>query len=131
MTRSFSPMVKFVAITIDEIFIVLLAIVVVLFWAPEYLLLTVIIAVPGTALFVIVKYYLVYPSLVDTGSYGLYDLKGMTGVVTETVTSKSGKIRVGGEIWDARCGDGQILPGSQVQILSRESLRVLVSPLES
>ena len=131
LTGIFSPKVKFIAITVDELILVPIAIIIVYYFAPQYLWATVILTIIGAAIFVAVKYYLVYPSLLESGSFKLYDLKGMTGVVTDTVTPKSGKIRVGAEIWDARCEIGEIPPGADVRIISRQDLRVLVAPVEN
>ena len=52
----------------------------------------------------------------------------MKGVVIEDVTQISGKIRVGAEIWDARCDVGDIKIGTKVVVKSRESLEVRVEP---
>lgn len=131
MTRSFSPKAKFIAMTVDELFLVPLIIFVVYYFAPEYLWDVTMIAIVGAAIFVAAKYYIVYPSLLDSASYELYDLKGMTGIVTEMVTPNHGKIRVGVEIWDARCETGEIAPGTQVHVLSRQNLMVNVAAIDS
>jgi len=131
MTRRFSPRLKFIAITVDELFLVPLVIFLVYYFAPEYLWDVTILAIACAAVFVVVKYYLVYPSLLDTASYELYDMKGMTGVVTETVTPKHGKIRVGVELWDARCEVGEIAQGSEVRVLSMQNLTLNVAPINT
>jgi membrane-bound ClpP family serine protease len=131
MTRFFTPKVKFIAITVDELFLVPLVIFIVYYFAPEYLWDITIFAIACAAIFVAVKYYLVYPSLLDTPSYELYDMKGMTGVVTETVTPKGGKIRVGVELWDARCEVGEIARGSEVRILSMQNLTLNVASINT
>jgi len=131
MTRSFSAKVKFIAITVDELFLVPLVIVLAYYFAFDYLWQITILAIAGATIFVAVKYYLVYPSLLESDSYKLYDLKGMTGIVTETVTPKSGKIRVGAEIWDARCDTGEIPLGREVRILARQNLTVHVAAVET
>jgi membrane protein implicated in regulation of membrane protease activity len=129
MTGFFTPKVKFIAITVNELFLVPLVIIVVYYFAPEYVWDVAIFSILCAAIFVAAKYYLVYPSLLDTGSYELYDLKGMSGVVTETVTPKRGKIRVGQEIWEARCDTGEIAPGRKVHIISRQSFVLNVEPI--
>jgi membrane-bound ClpP family serine protease len=58
-------------------------------------------------------------------------MKGMTGVVTETVTPKGGKIRVGVELWDARCEVGEIARGSEVRILSMQNLTLNVASINT
>ncbi|MFX0107704.1 MAG: NfeD family protein [Candidatus Hodarchaeota archaeon] len=122
-----SPRVKFIAVTVDELVLVPVVIAVVWFLAPEFTLLVSILMIVGAVVFVAAKYYLIYPSLQDS-SYALYELKGLKGKVIETVTDKSGKIKVGAEIWDARCHEGDIPPGVQVTILAREDMTVRVRP---
>jgi len=122
-----SPKVKFIAITIDELVLVPLAIIFVYYFLPDYFLASIIIGIIGSAVFVGTKYYLVYPQLLDT-SYALYGLEGIIGIVKQTVTPQSGKITVGQELWDARCDIGEITPGTKVTIISRDSLQVRVQP---
>ena len=131
MAGFFTPKVKFIAITVNELFLVPLVIIVVYYFAPEYVWDVAVFSILCAAIFVAAKYYLVYPSLLDTGSYELYDLTGMTAIVTETVTPRGGKIRVGAELWDARCETGEIVPGSKVQILSRQNLVVNVAAIDT
>jgi membrane protein implicated in regulation of membrane protease activity len=123
-----SPRVKFIAITIDELLLVPLVIAIVYYFAPEWTVPVALIMVIGAAVFVAGKYYLVYDSLLE-GSYMVYDLEGMTGKVINTVTSSSGKIKVGAEIWDARCKDGEIPIGTMVRILARKSMTVHVEAI--
>lgn len=123
-----SPRVKFIAITVDELILLPLAWVLIYFFLPDYFVLSVVVGVVGAAIFIAIKYYFIYPVLQD-GSYKLYDLKGVIGIVIETVTDDSGKIKVGQEIWNARTDYGEILPGSKIKIESRESFTVSVSPV--
>ena len=124
---NFSPRVKFIAITVDELILVPIAIIIVYYLKPEWLFPVTILLVIGAAIFVAGKYYLIYPSLLE-GSHQFYELKGMKGKVIDTVTPVSGKIKVGAEIWEARCDVGEIESGTQVVIVSRDSLRVRVEP---
>ena len=124
-----SPRVKFILITIDELVLVPMAIALIAIFAPEFLVLAIVVGVIGSIIFVAGKWYIVYPALQD-GSYQLYDLAGMEGKVISTVTPTAGKVKVGQEIWDARCDDGEIPKGSTVKIVSRESMRVKVAELE-
>ena len=124
-----SAKVKFIAITVDELVLVPIAFVLVYLFLPEILVPIIIIGVIGSVIFVAIKYYLVYPSLQETTA-GQYDLHGVTGYVTSTVTEKSGKVKVGQEIWDARTDEGSIEPGTEIVITSRESLRVRVRAKE-
>jgi membrane protein implicated in regulation of membrane protease activity len=94
---------------------------------PDWFPLATILLIIGAAIFVVGKYYLVYPSLLDE-SRPFYDLQGMKGVVIDDVTQTAGKIRVGAEIWDARCDVGDIKSGTEVIVLSRESMKVRVEP---
>ncbi|NHI83864.1 MAG: hypothetical protein EAX81_06155 [Candidatus Thorarchaeota archaeon] len=125
-----SAKVKFIVITIDELILVPIAIVLVYYFIPDLVVYATIALIIGAAIFVAVKYYLVYPSLQD-GSYMLYNLEGMMGKVIEPVTQRSGKIKVGAEIWDARCDEGEIPTGVDVKVVSRDHMRVRVIPLES
>ena len=98
----FSPRAKFIAITIDELVLVPIAMWIVYIFRPDWFVPATILLIIGAAIFVAGKYYLVYPSLLDEAR-PFYELQGMKGVVVEDVTQTGGKIRVGAEIWDARC----------------------------
>jgi membrane protein implicated in regulation of membrane protease activity len=124
-----SPLTKFILITIDELVLVPIALVLIAMFVPEYFLLALIIAIPGSIIFVAAKWYIVYPALQE-GSYKLYDLKDMEGTVISTVTPNSGKIKVGQEIWEARCEDDEIPKGTTVRVVSRESMKVKVKAIE-
>jgi membrane protein implicated in regulation of membrane protease activity len=109
-----------------------IAIIIVYYFVPDLFVQITALLIIGSVIFVVAKYYLVYPSLQETGSYALYDLKGMKAIVVEQVTTQSGKVKVGAEIWDARCKEGlEIESGTEVNILDRESMRVLVAPRSS
>lgn len=123
----FSPRAKFIAITVDELILVPIAMWIVYTFRPDWFVPATILLIIGAAIFVVGKYYLVYPSLVDEAS-PFYELKGMKGIVIDDVTQISGKIRVGAEIWDARCDVGEIKSGTEVVIVSRESMKVRVEP---
>lgn len=123
-----SKRVKFFVITIDELILVPLAWILVYFFIPQLLVTAIVLGVVGSAVFVAIKYYFIYPVLGDD-SYKMYDLKGVHGKVTDTVTLSSGKIRVGQEIWDATSEYGELALGTEVVIESRESFIVRVAPL--
>ena len=123
----FSPRAKFIAITVDELVLIPIAIWIVYIFRPDWLLSATILLIIGAAIFVAAKYYLVYPSLLDEAR-PFYELQGMTGIVLEEVTQISGKIKVGAEIWEARCDVGPINKGAEVIVLSRESMKVRVEP---
>ncbi|MFW9816779.1 MAG: NfeD family protein [Candidatus Thorarchaeota archaeon] len=124
----FSPRAKFIAITVDELILVPIAIIIVYYFKPEWLLPITVLLIIGAAIFVAGKYYLIYPSLLDTPQE-FYELKGLKGTVIDTVTQTSGKIKVGAEIWDARCDIGEIEKGTQVVIVSRDFMKVRVEPI--
>lgn len=124
----FSPRAKFIAITIDELVLIPIAMWIVYIFKPEWFLVATVLLVIGAAVFVAAKYYLVYPSLLDEAR-PFYELEGMTGTVIEEVTQIAGKIRVGAEIWEARCDVGTISKGSEVVVLKRESMKVRVESL--
>lgn len=111
----------------DELILVPIAILIVYYLKPEWLLPITILLIIGAAIFVAGKYYIVYPSLLDTPNQ-FYELKGLRGQVIDTVTPVSGKIKVGAEIWDARCDVGEIDVGTEVVIVSRDMMRVSVEP---
>lgn len=123
-----SPRVKFIAITIDELVLVSLAIIAVYYFLPDFFLASIVIGLIGTTVYVVIKYYFIYPSLFDT-SYAYYDLKGVSGVVIDNVSRESGKIKVGQEIWDARTDEGSFPPGTKIKIVSRDSMIVRVTAL--
>ena len=83
-----SPRVKFIAITVDELVLLPVAWVLMYFFLPDYFVLSVVVGIVGGVVFVVIKYYFIWPVLQD-GSYKLYDLKGVTGVVIDTVTNDS------------------------------------------
>ncbi|MFW9792898.1 MAG: NfeD family protein [Candidatus Thorarchaeota archaeon] len=124
---NFSPRAKFIAITVDELILVPIAMWIVYTFRPDWFVPVTILLIIGAAIFVVGKYYLVYPSLLEEAN-PFYELKGMKGIVIDGVTQISGKIRVGAEIWDARCDVGEIKPGTEVIVVSRESMRVRVEP---
>ncbi|TFG12985.1 hypothetical protein EU537_07600 [Candidatus Thorarchaeota archaeon] len=82
-----SAKIKFIAITIDELFLVPIVFIPVSIFLPEILLPIRVIGVVGCAIFIAIKCYLVYPSLQEATA-GQYDLHGLTGYVTSTVTQK-------------------------------------------
>lgn len=123
-----SPRVKFIAITVDELLLVPVAMALVFYFLPDWFVPLTVLLIVGAAVFVAGKYYLVYPSLLES-SYAFYDFEGLTGKVIETVTDRSGKIKVGAEIWDARSDDGVIDIETEVRVVSRESMKVRVRPL--
>ena len=72
---SFSPLTKFIAITIDELILVPIAMYIVYVLKPEWLLSVTVLLIFGAAIFVAAKYYLVYPSLLDIAR-PFYELQG-------------------------------------------------------
>ena len=125
-----SPRLKFVLITVDELLLVPALILGAYYFIPELVPFTVVTTIVGAIIFVAVKYHLVYDSLKE-GSHYLYDLQGTKCIVIEKVTSTSGKIRVGAEIWEARTDSDELLKGTEAIIVSRVSLKVNVKPLHS
>ncbi|MFX1472545.1 MAG: NfeD family protein [Promethearchaeota archaeon] len=124
---SLSPRVKFIVITIDELLLVPVAMALAYFFVPDWFVPLTILLIIGAAVFVIAKYYLVYPSLLES-SYSFYELEGLRGRVIEEVTISAGKIKVGAEIWEARCDVGRIEVGKSVTIISRDKMNVVVVP---
>jgi membrane protein implicated in regulation of membrane protease activity len=111
----------------DELILVPIAILIVYYLKPEWLLPITVLLIIGAAIFVVGKYYLVYPSLLETPQQ-FYELKGLRGTVIDIVTPESGKIKVGAEIWEARCDVGEIENGTEIVIVSRDRMRVRVEP---
>jgi membrane protein implicated in regulation of membrane protease activity len=125
-----TPKIKFIAITIDELLLIPLLIALAYYFVPELLAFTIVASITGGALFVAIKYYLVYDSLKE-GSYYLYNLEGTRCTVIEQVTHNSGKVKVGAEIWEARSEFGEIPRGTEAVIVSRENFKVRVKPWQS
>jgi membrane protein implicated in regulation of membrane protease activity len=123
----FSPRAKFIAITVDELILVPIAMWIIYTFRPDWFLPATILLIIGAAIFVAGKYYIVYPSLIDEAR-PYYELVGLKGVVKEDVSQVAGKIRVGAELWEARCDVGDIKSGTEVVVLSRESMKVRVEP---
>ncbi|MFX1331575.1 MAG: NfeD family protein [Promethearchaeota archaeon] len=124
---SLSPRVKFIVITLDELLLVPVAMALAYFFVPDWFVPLTILLIIGAAVFVIAKYYLVYPSLLES-SYSFYELEGLRGRVIEEVSISAGKIKVGAEIWEARCDVGRIEVGKSVTIISRDRMNVVVVP---
>ena len=124
---NFSPRAKFIAITVDELILVPIVMWIVYIFRPDWFLPATILLIIGAAIFVAGKYHLIYPSLLDEAR-PFYELQGMKGIVVDDVTQIGGKIRVGAEIWEARCDIGDIKSGTEVIIVSRESMKVRVEP---
>jgi len=122
-----SPRVKFILITVDELLLVPILILVAYYFLPELLPFTIVATIVGAIIFVAAKYHLVYDSLKEGTDY-LYDLPGIRCKVIETITDTSGKVKVGAEIWEARSDNGEIVKGTEVVIVSRESMKVRVKP---
>ena len=57
---------------------------------------------------------------------GAETLIGMPAIVV-TACRPRGQVRVGGEIWDARCAEGSDV-GASVRVVGREALTLLVEP---
>ncbi|MGY5879749.1 MAG: NfeD family protein [Candidatus Thorarchaeota archaeon] len=123
----FSARAKFILITVDELLLVPLLILVAYYFIPELLTFTIVMTIVGAIIFVAAKYHLVYDSLKEGTDYQ-YDLEGTRCKVIETVTPTAGKVKVGAVIWDARSDYGEILAGTQVVVVSRESMKVQVKP---
>jgi membrane protein implicated in regulation of membrane protease activity len=122
-----TPRLKFILITVDELLLVPVLILAAYYFIPELLPFTIVATILGAIVFVAIKYQLVYDSLKE-GTHYLYHLEGTRCKVIEKVTSSAGKVKVGAEIWDARSDNGEILVGTEVVIVSRESMRVNVKP---
>jgi membrane protein implicated in regulation of membrane protease activity len=122
-----TPRIKFVVITVNELLVIPVVIFLAYYFVPELLPFTILVSIPGGIIFVIIKYRLVYDSLKDDTNY-LYSPEGTKCTVIETITSKSGKVRFGAEIWEARTDSGEIPPRTKVVIVSRENFEVRVKP---
>ncbi len=120
-----SPRAKFILITVDELLLVPLFILLAYYFLPDLLLFTIVVTIVGAVIYVPAKYRFIYDSLKE-GTYYLYEIEGTKCKVIETVTSTSGKVKIGAEIWDARSDNGEIMVGAKVVIVSRESLVVHV-----
>jgi membrane protein implicated in regulation of membrane protease activity len=122
-----SPRAKFILITIDELILVPILILGAYYFVPELLEFTIVATILGAIIFVAAKYHLIYDSLKE-GSHYLYELEGIRCKVIEVVSPTSGKVKVGAEIWEARNDDGEIPIGTEVIVVSRDSMTVHVKP---
>ena len=122
-----SPRAKFILITIDELILVPILILGAYYFVPDLLEFTIVATILGAIIFVAAKYHLIYDSLKD-GSHYLYELEGIRCKVIEVVSPTSGKVKVGAEIWEARNDDGAIPIGTEVIVVSRDSMTVHVKP---
>ena len=122
-----SPRAKFILITVDELILVPILILGAYYFVPDLLQFTIVATVLGAIIFVAAKYHLIYDSLKE-GSHYLYDLDGIRCKVIEVISSTSGKVKVGAEIWEARSDDGDIPVGTEVVVVSRERMTVHVKP---
>ncbi len=120
---------KFVLINLDEFVILLFALAAVYWFLPQYFLIAVVIAAIGFTLFIIAKYYLVYPVLDDTSKS--FDVVGFVGEAVTDITPDGGRVRIGQEIWNARSTTGTILNGSSVKVLKRDGLILSVAHVEN
>ncbi|MGY5875019.1 MAG: NfeD family protein [Candidatus Thorarchaeota archaeon] len=125
-----SPRIKFILINIDELIVVIAILAAVGVFLPDLFLFAVIFGIVGFILFVVAKYYIMYPSMLDDFYQG-YDVEGMVGKVIGTVTPTSGKVKIAQEIWDARCEDGEIQVGTKIRIHSRDSMILIVGPIDA
>lgn len=56
-------------------------------------------------------------------------LLGRTAVVIATVTPDAGRVKLGGEVWSARCsGTGPLEPGTEVTVERIEGATAVVAP---
>ena len=69
------------------------------------------------------------PPLLRTGASALV---GRSATVVEEVTAHGGRVRIGGELWSARCyEESQVIPaGSAVEVFAIEGATALVHPRE-
>lgn len=74
-----------------------------------------------------VAFYPLYRhALRDTPVHGMASLVGARGVV-DTELAPVGQVRVGGERWRARCGDGtRLTPGARVRVTGFKGLTLEV-----
>ena len=124
-----SPRLKFIAITIDELLLVPILIFLAYHFVPDLFVFTVVTSMIGAAIFVAIKYQLVYDALQE-GTYYLYHMHGIKCKAIENITQDSGKVKLGAEIWQARSHLGDIPSGTEVIIVSREHMKLTVKPLD-
>ncbi len=121
---------KFVLINLDDIAVAAVILVIVYFLFPGYLLAAIVLVMIGLVVLIAAKYYLIYPVIGDTTGV-VYDVVGKTGTVIRDVTTSDGRVRIGGEIWHARCDETDVIKtGSPVRVVGRDRLVLLVAPLE-
>ncbi|MGQ4871184.1 MAG: NfeD family protein [Candidatus Thorarchaeota archaeon] len=126
-----SPRLKFIVINLDEVLLLVIALVIIYWFLPGLVVQIAIIGAVGLGIIIAVKYKLLYSMLGDTsGRY--YDIVGMRGEVVSEVTSTDGRVRIGPEIWHARSEDqGSIPVGTNVVVTKRDGLVIYVMPAEA
>ncbi len=118
----------FLVTSLDNIAIAAIALILVYIYLIDYLQIAIVLVAVGMAAYFAGKYYWIYPVL-KMAPHGGYEVEGMIGKVVQSVTPTGGKVKVGSEIWNAKCDDGQLPVGTKVRILSRDNMRVRVGPL--
>lgn len=127
--RNLSPKAMFVVTSLDNVAVAIIALVIVYVYLIDYFQVAVVLIAVGTVAYFILKYYWIYPVLKQAPHRG-YELEDMIGQVLEPVTPTGGKVKVGTEIWNARCEEGLLPVGTKVKVVSHDNLRVRVAPLE-
>lgn len=116
--------------SLDQVAIAIIAIVVVYFVAPDYLTIALILTLLLLALYFVGKYYIVYPVL-KMGKGTAYEVAGKVGLAVTRITPSEGKMRIGGELWSARTQSGEIKEGSQVRVIDRDGIKLIVEQLSA
>jgi membrane-bound ClpP family serine protease len=75
--------------------------------------------------FIFVRTWVVLPSLRKKKVTGAEGMIGLTGEVVESLSSGT-VVRVSGEIWQAKCLDGDIEAGEEVEIVGINRLNLEV-----
>lgn len=77
-------------------------------------------------------FFLVWPAYQAGEGDGWYSLVGLLGEVRRELHPE-GYVRVGGVLWKAKADPGQcpIAPGTRVEVVGREGIKLLVRPLQS
>ena len=65
------------------------------------------------------------------GESNVYALAGRTGQALSDITANAGRVKIGGEVWSAKCAGEPIDEGSAVVIQSVEGARVVVTPVRN
>ena len=79
----------------------------------------------GLATYSVISYRLGIRALLKKPLPGFTDMDGSKGRVVEQL-NPAGTVRIGSELWDAKCEDHQIEVGEEIIVVKRDGLKLIV-----